>query len=202
MADAAPRQRLLDALAASIAEVGYPATTVADIVQRARTSRRTFYDHFADREACLVALLTAINRQAIQAISAGVDTSAPWEMQIRQAVESWIVFARAHGEVMLIWIRESPAFGPAARQLKLEVTEAYIKLIQSFSDTESHRAAGHAPVPRHRAVMFIGGLREMAALALENGVADSADLGKGLTAVTEEAVDAALTLFSHPADDE
>jgi len=188
--DASPRQRLLDALAASIAEVGYPATTVADIVQRARTSRRTFYDHFADREACLVALLTIINRQAIQAISAGVDVNAPWEVQIRQAVESWITFAEAHAPVMLIWIRESPAFGPAARQLKLEVTEAYIKLIQSVSGSENLRAAGHEPVPRHRAVMFIGGLREMAALALEGG----AETG-GLRAVTSEAVDAAISLF-------
>lgn len=188
--DATPRQRLLNALAASIAEVGYPATTVGDIVQRARTSRRTFYDHFADREACLVALLTVINRQAIQAISAGVDVAAPWEVQIRQAVESWVEFAESHAPVMLIWIRESPAFGTAARQLKLEVTEAYIKLIQTFSDSESLRAAGHQPVPRHRAVMFIGGLREMAALALERG----AD-GTGLGAVTGEAVDAALSLF-------
>ena len=48
-----PRQRLIDALAASITDVGYSATTVADIVRRARTSRRTFYENFTDREACL-----------------------------------------------------------------------------------------------------------------------------------------------------
>ena len=193
MSEATPRQRLLDALAASIAEMGYAATTVGEIVQRARTSRRTFYDHFADREACLVALLTAINRQAIQAISAGVDVSAPWEVQIRQAVESWVEFAESHAPVMLIWIRESAAFGPAARQLKLDVTEAYIRLIQAFSDSERLRAAGHQPVPRHRAVMFIGGMREMAALALEGGAGTDA-----LGAVTAEAVDAALSLFGQP----
>src|SRR4051794_29589088 len=38
------RQRLLDALEASIAEGGYSRATVADIVRRARTSRRTFYE--------------------------------------------------------------------------------------------------------------------------------------------------------------
>ncbi len=194
MTDASPRQRLLDSLAASIAEVGYPATTVTDIVQGAHTSRRTFYDHFADREACLVALLTAVNREAIQAISTGVDRSAPWETQIRQAVQSWIAYAESQPPLMLIWIRESPAFGPAARQLKQEVTEAYIKLIQAFSDTETLRAAGYLPVPRHRAVMFIGGLREMTALAIESGA--------GLHDVTAKAVDAALSLFGEPAADQ
>src|SRR3954468_2438457 len=40
------RRRLLDALAASIAEKGYQNTTIADIVRGARTSRRTFYENF------------------------------------------------------------------------------------------------------------------------------------------------------------
>ena len=51
------RQRLLDALEESIAEDGYPNTTVGDVVRRARTSRRTFYEHFSSREACFVALI-------------------------------------------------------------------------------------------------------------------------------------------------
>src|SRR6185437_14381379 len=52
------RRRLLDGLAASIADKGYRATTVADIVRRARTSRRTFYEHFAGKEECFIALLS------------------------------------------------------------------------------------------------------------------------------------------------
>lgn len=189
--DATPRQRLLSALAASITEVGYRETTVTDIVQRARTSRRTFYDHFADREACLVALLTNMHQQALRSISAGVDPGAPWEVQIRQAVQSWIAYAEKHSPVILTWIREAPAFGPAARQFQHDVTDAYIQMIQKFSDTAFLRAAGHRKVPRHRAVMFVGGLREMSALAIESG--------DGLRAVTEGAVDAALSLFSLPA---
>src|SRR5437763_16404106 len=44
-----PRSRLLDGLAESIADNGYRNTTVAEIVRRARTSRRTFYEHFSDQ---------------------------------------------------------------------------------------------------------------------------------------------------------
>ncbi len=53
------RLRLLDGLAASIAERGYRATTVADIVRHARTSKRTFYDQFASKEQCFLELLRA-----------------------------------------------------------------------------------------------------------------------------------------------
>ncbi|HJR89226.1 MAG TPA: helix-turn-helix domain-containing protein, partial [Aeromicrobium sp.] len=66
---AAFRQRLLDALEESIAEDGYPGTTVADIVRRARTSRRTFYEHFDSRESCFVALLADANAEQVRQIS-------------------------------------------------------------------------------------------------------------------------------------
>ena len=51
------RSRLLAAAAAVIDEVGYEQTSVARVTARAKVSRRTFYDLFANREECLVALL-------------------------------------------------------------------------------------------------------------------------------------------------
>ena len=50
------REALTGGLAAAIADKGYAATTIADIVMHARVSKRTFYEHFADKEACLMAL--------------------------------------------------------------------------------------------------------------------------------------------------
>jgi len=186
--EVSPRLRLLEALAMSISEVGYTETTVADIVRRAKTSRRTFYDHFSDREACLVALLTSTHRTAIRTMAKGVDPSAEWTVQIRQAVEAWIDYSDAHAPVLLSWIREAPALGPAARTFKDQVTESYIKLIQTVSSSEPLRDAGYRTVPRARAVIFIGGLRELAAMTVESG-------GK-LRDIADDAVDAAILLFS------
>ena len=64
------RRRLLDGLAASIAERGYRETTVADIVRAAHTSKRTFYEHFPSKEDCFVELLSANNDDLVGAISA------------------------------------------------------------------------------------------------------------------------------------
>jgi AcrR family transcriptional regulator len=49
------RQRALDAMAEAIGEHGYPDTTVGDVLNRARMSRRTFYELFANREECFLA---------------------------------------------------------------------------------------------------------------------------------------------------
>jgi AcrR family transcriptional regulator len=51
------RSRLLSAAAAVVSEEGYGHVTVAHITERARVSRRTFYDLFENREACLGALI-------------------------------------------------------------------------------------------------------------------------------------------------
>src|SRR5438874_7949512 len=99
------RQRLVDGLAASIVAEGYRNTTVADIVRRARTSRRTFYAHYSGKEACFVALLTDNNAQMIREISAAVDASEPWPTQVRQAVEAWIAFVESQPSITLSWIR-------------------------------------------------------------------------------------------------
>ena len=71
------RRRLLEGLAASIEERGYRETTVADIVRHARTSKRTFYDHFATREECFVELLSANSEEMVAAVRDAVDPGAP-----------------------------------------------------------------------------------------------------------------------------
>ena len=52
--------RLMDGLAASIREKGLAGTQVSDIVRHAHASRRTFYNHFEDKEACFVELMTTL----------------------------------------------------------------------------------------------------------------------------------------------
>jgi AcrR family transcriptional regulator len=163
------RARLIDALAASIADVGYRRTTVADVVRRARTSRRTFYAHFSDKEACFVALLTDTSAQMIRQISAAVDPAAPWTRQVRQAVEAWIGCAEASPAITLSWIRDVPSLGDAARRLQREIMLAYVRMIQTLCDTAEWRAVRTEPVSRPLAIMLLGGLRELTATTVEDG---------------------------------
>ena len=53
------RERMLDAMARAVAAKGYAKVTVADVVALAGVSRRTFYEHFADKEQCFLATYVA-----------------------------------------------------------------------------------------------------------------------------------------------
>lgn len=182
------RQRLLDALAACIAEIGYQKTTVADIVRRARTSRRTFYEYFADRESCFVALLTDTHEDMIARISAAVDPHAPWRSQVRQAVHAWIAAAEATPALTLSWIRDVPALESTARDLQRDAMDAFVSMLQTLADTDEARAAGIRGIQRDRAIILLGGLRELMATTVE----DDRRLGD----ITDLAVEASIALLS------
>ncbi|CDO08197.1 TetR family transcriptional regulator [Mycolicibacterium cosmeticum] len=185
------RRRILEAMAESIAEVGYANTMVADVVRRARTSKSKFYAEFSDREACLVALLSEANDANLAAVAAAVDAAAPWQTQVRQAVETWFDWAERRRPLTLAWIRDVPALGPSARSLQRMAMERFVELVRTLSDTQELKAIGIQPVPHARAVLLIGGLRELTAHTVEHD--------QPLAAVTEEAVRSAIALIN-PAD--
>ena len=187
------RRRLLDGMAAAIRECGYRDSTVADVVRHARTSRRTFYEHFPGKQACFIALLREANAAMVRQIAAAVDRRAPWDVQARQAIEAWIAAAQADLALTLSWIRDLPSLGADARYLQRESLEAFIVLVRDLTDTPELRAAGVAPPSRQLMVMLLGGLRELIATTVEDG----GDIG-GITEVAVRATQALLDPTRRP----
>jgi AcrR family transcriptional regulator len=181
------RRRLLAGMAAALRECGFHDATVADVVRHARTSRRTFYEHFPSKQACFVALLQEANAALVRQIAAAVDPGAPWDAQVRQAIEAWIAGAQSDLTLTLSWIRDLPSLGSDARHLQRESLESFVVLIQNLSDTPELRAAGVAPPSRRLAILLLGGLRELIATTVEDG----GDIGD----ITEVAVQATRALL-------
>ncbi len=86
------RDRLMRGMGESLMEKGFAGTVVADIVKRARVSRRTFYEEFTDRGECFLALCDRSTDIAREVISAAADPSLSWEEQSTRAVDSYFAF--------------------------------------------------------------------------------------------------------------
>lgn len=164
------RRRLLEGLAACIAERGYRETTVADIVRAARTSKRTFYDYFSTKEECFVELLSANNEELVAALGEAVDPRAPWQEQVRQAVTAYVRTIEATPAITLSWIRELPALGEGARPMLRRGFERLSATIVALSDSLGFRDAGVPPLSPAAAVILVGGLRELTAQTVEDGL--------------------------------
>jgi len=163
------RRRLLEGLAASITERGYRASTVADIVRHARTSKRTFYNQFPGKEQCFLELLHADVDNLAKEIREAVDPGADWQAQIRQAVEAYVGHIEARPAITLSWIRELPSLDAAARPFQRRGLKLLTSLLINLSGSPGFQQAGLPPLTRPSAVILVGGLRELTALAVEDG---------------------------------
>jgi AcrR family transcriptional regulator len=86
------RERLMRAMCELMAEQGFAKSVVADIVKRAKVSRRTFYEEFSDRGECLLALCDHCTIAARALIDGAADPELPWEKQVENAIDSYIAF--------------------------------------------------------------------------------------------------------------
>jgi len=163
------RQRLLDGLAAAITERGYRASTVADIVRHARTSKRTFYDQFPSKEQCFLELLHADVGKLGEDIRDAVDPDADWQSQIRQAVEAYVGHIESRPALTLSWIRELPSLDAAARPFQRRGVQLLTSLLMNLTESAGFQNAGLPPLNQPKAVILVGGLRELTALAVEDG---------------------------------
>lgn len=181
------RRRLLDGLAASINERGYRESTVADVVRCAKTSKRTFYDHFAGKEECFAELLSANNDELVEALVAAVDPEAPWRDQVRQAVVAYVASIEANPAITLSWIRELPALGEGARPMLRTSLSRLATALVALTDNPGFRRDGVQPMSATTAVILLGGLRELTAQTVEDG--------EPVTGIIEPAVAAATALL-------
>ena len=181
------RLRLLDGLGTSISERGYRASTVADIVRHARTSKRTFYDRFASKEECFLELLRADLEKLAERIAAAVDPEADWHQQIRQAVEAYVGHIESRPALTLSWIRELPSLGTAARPSQRRGLTLLSSLLIDLSASPGFRRVDLPPLTAPLAVILVGGLRELTALAVEDG--------RPVREIVEPAVDASIALL-------
>jgi AcrR family transcriptional regulator len=183
------RQRLLDGLAAAIDERGYRASTVADIVRHARTSKRTFYDQFASKEQCFLELLHADVGKLGEDIRGAVDPDADWQDQIRQAVEAYVGHIEARPALTLSWIRELPSLDAAARPFQRRGMQLLTSLLVNLSDSPGFQNADVPPLTRPKAVILVGGLRELTAQAVEDG--------HSVRDIVEPAVQASIAMLGY-----
>jgi AcrR family transcriptional regulator len=165
------RERLIAAMAASIVEKGYRDTTVADVVRLARTSRRSFYEHFEDRDACFLALFDATNDAMMEEIAAAVHPDQTLDQQVDSAMDAYIDNVAQQPALYASFVRELPGLGQAGAERGLATLERFATMLVGLVD--SSRAVqpgiGARPLTMDTAIIIVGGLRELAVISLQRG---------------------------------
>lgn len=122
-ATASPPERILRALAAVVGEKGYPDTTVAEIVERAGTSQRTFYEHFKNKEDAIVAALDSGSAHMLAAALPAFRRAPDWKNAVHDTIEAMFAFGAEEPEYARMGGVEMYAAGKRALDQREVVTE-------------------------------------------------------------------------------
>jgi AcrR family transcriptional regulator len=120
---ATPPERLLRALASVVGDKGYPDTTVAEIVERASTSQRTFYEHFKNKEDAAVAALDSGSAHMLATALPAFRRASDWKHAVHDTIEAMFNFGAEEPEYARLGGVEMYAAGKRALDQREIVTE-------------------------------------------------------------------------------
>lgn len=146
------RQRIIDATIESCAEKTYAATTITDIVGRARISRTTFYKHFEDKRACFDATIDyCVEELREVAVSAQSTSDSPGDAARKAASAVVAALAERPGFAQLLAgdaMTVDPAVIARYRRVTIPALEALWSKDGETADahTDPHLAFGQAQV--------------------------------------------------------
>ncbi|HSZ12439.1 MAG TPA: TetR family transcriptional regulator [Solirubrobacteraceae bacterium] len=148
------RSRLLKAALAVYTEHGYAAMTASAVIATAGVSRKTFYDLFADREDCYLALLEESLAEIATVVVPVYEDGGEWSQRLRAALAAALAFVEAEPQTGALVLSHMIGHGPASVEPRASVREL---LARALEDGCPAKAAGEAASPL-TAELVIGGV--------------------------------------------
>ncbi|WP_158886637.1 TetR/AcrR family transcriptional regulator [Amycolatopsis anabasis] len=186
------RRRMLWAGWQLLAEKGFSAT-VADVTAKAGVSRKTFYDHFADREDCLLAAYDLCNAALMRhVIDAGLQVAAaePIE-QLRAAVHAYLAFLAASPVLARAALVEGPTVGTVAIEHCAQVRRDLAAMLRAWHEAARRARPDWPQAPDSAFTALAGAMHE---LAFQQVIAGATDRMLELEPAVMRASAALLTL--------
>ena len=144
------RDRLIDAMARTVAAKGYAGASLNDVCSAAGVSTRAFYEHFTDKEACFLAAFDLGVGLLQGAVATEYARPAPWPRRMHRGLGTLLRILAAEPAFAALAVVEVLAAGPAARgrrRLLLEAFEVF------FADAPREPGVPQAPAGVVQAVI-------------------------------------------------
>ncbi len=123
------RGRMLAAAIEAVEDVGYARMTVAQVIGRAKVSRKTFYDVFADREDCFLAAFDQAIAHDGALVREAYGQQSGWREGIRSALARLLTLLDEEPGLARVCIVEALGAGPRVLRRRAQVLDELAKVI-------------------------------------------------------------------------
>src|SRR5580693_974681 len=165
----AHRLRLVGAMAACLAEKGYSTVTIADIARQAHVSKRTFYEHFPDKDACFIACYETLSNIVLQAIVEAMSGDLPWAKRIRASTRAYLATLESQPALTRTLMMDIYAAGPQALRVRRQVLRRFADNLRRVIDQGRKENPKLPRLSQAMATAIIGGINELVLVAVEEG---------------------------------
>ena len=165
-----PRERLLEAVLLVSSEVGYEQVTVKQVIERAETSRATFYKNFKDREDCFVQAYREASEWLYRRVLGLAQRQATWREGLRVGLAELLEFCANQPETAKALFLEAHAAGGDALAQHDLLMERLAEVIDGARD---ETASTHSPPPTTSSFL-VGAIETLISAKLAGGEAKKA----------------------------
>ena len=139
------RARILAAMSGVASEHGVGYATVARVVARSGVSRRTFYEHFVDREHCFLAAFDQALARIAEVVVPAYGREGRWRAKIRGALTALLEFLDREPALARLLIVESLGAGPRALERRQNVQLQILPILDQ-GQAETRRIGAPPPL--------------------------------------------------------
>jgi AcrR family transcriptional regulator len=136
------RSRMLTAAAQAVEEVGYARMTVAQVIGRAKVSRKTFYDVFIDREDCFLAAFDEAIARARALVVDAYTVESGWREGMRAGLARLLEFMDEEPGLARLCVIEALGAGTRVLDSRAKVLDELAEIVDRGRSVGS---AAHEP---------------------------------------------------------
>jgi AcrR family transcriptional regulator len=165
------RRRLFAAAAAVFARMGYADATAEAIAREAGMSKATFYEHFGNKEDCIVALFDTATEVVLEAMRAAGEASRgqSGELRIRATIEAFLQSLSDFPDEAQTLLVEIVGAGPRAMERRDRALDAVAQYIDDFNRADAERGATARFASPDDAFAIVGAVAELASRQIRTG---------------------------------
>ncbi|WP_372789403.1 TetR/AcrR family transcriptional regulator [Paraconexibacter sp.] len=168
------RERLFEAAARVFSRVGYADASAEGISREAGMSKATFYEHFANKEECLLALFDQAAATIMQAMAdeqrANRRESESYNEWIARGVRAFLETLTAHPEASRTLLVEIVGAGPVAMERRDRIFQLFAELLYN----DNRAVAPHYAAPQFASIedayAIVGAIAALVDRQLRNGL--------------------------------
>lgn len=137
------RDRILEALEAVMGDKGYPDTSVADIIKRARVSRLTFYELFDSKQNCFLAGYSRRQVTMLGEMATSTDPQLPPFERFAAQLRTYLDVLAANPKVSRLYLVGAYMAGPDVMRRRIELQKQFVEGVVAVLEltSESERFA-------------------------------------------------------------